>query len=345
MNHAEMMHRCIALAHRGQGNVGNGALVGSVLSRNGKILAEGWHAALGGLHAEAALLQSYKGIIQPEDVLYVNLEPCCHHGMQPPCTEAILKCGIKTVVFGMQDPDPRVQGKGLAILRAAGMQVRGPIERARCEYLNKGFISLRTKGRPWVTIKMASTRAGSISKPDGSPLKITNHEQDVWSHNYLRAHLDAILIGFNTVNTDNPILNTRFVQMQKKKGISKMNKKFDKYQPYRIIFDSHTRAEVESKIFTIDPQKTILVIAPTVTDAERGKLEDLRKRGVHIVTVAYENDQFVWDDLWRVLTIPQVDNGFPGISSILVEGGPKTWDSFRRANMMDEEVQLRGSIV
>ena len=170
-------------------------LIGSVLVRDGKIIAEGFHAAYGTSHAERQLLENFKAEIKPTDILYVNLEPCCHTGKTPPCTDIILERGIKHIVIGMQDPDPRVAGKGIEILRKNKVQIEGPVLRAQCEWLNRGFISVRTKQRPWITVKSAHSSDGKIANDDGAPLAITDEAQNMWSHEHLRFTHDAILVG------------------------------------------------------------------------------------------------------------------------------------------------------
>jgi diaminohydroxyphosphoribosylaminopyrimidine deaminase / 5-amino-6-(5-phosphoribosylamino)uracil reductase len=296
--HEYFVERCIDLARNGQGCVGNGAMVGSVLVRNGEVIAEAHHSEFGGLHAERKLLEEYTGEIAPTDVLYVNLEPCCHQGKTPPCTDVIIEKGIQCIVFGMRDPDQRVTGKGIKTLHDAGIRVVGPVLPELCARLNKGFVSVRTKGRPYITLKRAQTRNGSI---DG---KITTDEQDIWSHTYLRARYDAILVGVETIIADNPQLTVRKLKKPNKNII----------QPCRIILDPRGRIPCDSAVL-IDGGKTIVL-----TENE----------------VPVHDDIFVWEELWTTLLSK-------GITSMLVEGGPRTWDVFKNAGMVDEEVVLVGS--
>ena len=146
MNHEYFMRRCLDLAKQGRGLTGMNPLVGAVLVRDENILAEGWYRGVGTDHAEVDMIKKLDQTIQPKDRLYVNLEPCNHTGETPPCTQAIIDHGITHVVVGMVDPDKRVAGQGIAALREAGVAVTGPICRAECERLNRGFISVRTKG-------------------------------------------------------------------------------------------------------------------------------------------------------------------------------------------------------
>ena len=255
MDYSAAMRRCLELADRGRGAVGNGALVGSVLLRRGAIVAEGFHAAWGRAHAERALLEAFSSDVEPEDVLVVNLEPCCHHGKTPPCIDILLQRGVRRVVVGMADPDPRVAGKGIALLRSAGVAVEGPVLPELCYRANRGFVSVRTTGRPWITLKRAQTPDGRVANPDGSPLKITSSAQDVWAHTRLRATHDAILIGVGTALCDDPSLNTRFAQLLPQENAP--------IQPWRIVLDRELRLPPTAKLATdAHRARTIVVHAP-----------------------------------------------------------------------------------
>lgn len=320
------MRRCLELAAQGRQTVGNGALVGAVLVRDGKIIAEGYHAKRGSAHAERDLLEKFSEKISPTDILYVNLEPCCHHGRTPPCTDIILERGIKHVVFGMVDPDTRVRGQGIEILRKNGVIVEGPVLRAECEWLNRGFISVRTKLRPWITLKMARMADGRIANADGSPLAITSPEQNKWSHTFLRARHDAILVGVQTVINDNPTLDAR---LSDDPG----------YRPWRIILDPHGRMPHDAKVVTDDfASKTIILV-----DFQNEKnVEMLRQNGVHVFAVPMNDEGFVWEELWKVLL--GSDGDFEGITSFLVEGGERTWNMFKNASHIDMAVVLTESL-
>lgn len=326
MNHAFFMRRCLELAARGRGFVGNGALVGAVLVRDGAVVGEGWHRGYGLAHAERDLLQKFDQQCCSTDVLYVNLEPCCHEGKTPPCTDSILKSGVTTVVVGMLDPDPRVAGKGIATLREEGVTVIGPVLESECAWFNRGFITLRTKARPWITLKRAQTRTGDIAAPDGNRLHITTQEQDVWSHTHLRAMHDAVLVGIGTVITDNPFLNTRFVQ----------NTTPTAGVPYKIVLDRNCDIPNNSRIFEQHPERVMVVCDE---DAPRTRVSVIGNLGARIVRVACTDEGFVWPALWEALTVPR--DTYTGIASVLVEGGVRTWDTFKRHGT-DMEVTLVG---
>ncbi|HVW67310.1 MAG TPA: bifunctional diaminohydroxyphosphoribosylaminopyrimidine deaminase/5-amino-6-(5-phosphoribosylamino)uracil reductase RibD [Candidatus Peribacteraceae bacterium] len=334
MTHADFMHRCLELAMLGHKRVGNGALVGSVLVRDGKIIAEDFHREFGREHAERALLQSFTGDILPTDTLYVNLEPCCHHGKTLPCTDIILERGVKHVVIGMQDPDSRVRGQGIELLRSKGVMIEGPVLRAECEWLNRGFLSVRTKNRPWITLKSAHASDGRIANADGSPLAITSQEQNVWSHTFLRSRHDAILVGVQTIINDNPRLDARLAPLTP--GPSPEGR--GEFFPWRIIFDPHGRTPHDAHVVTDEhASSTIIIVDPSHAE----KLSDQSQNGVKIFPIAIAADGFVWNDLWNVLL--QSSGDFHGVTSILVEGGAKTWEMFKKAGMMDMEVNVVGS--
>lgn len=321
--------RCLALAERGRGCVGTNPLVGAVLVRKGRIIAEGWHRGFGQDHAERGLLGSFNQSLEADDVLYVNLEPCCHHGKTPPCTDALIERGVKHVVYGMEDPNPEVAGRGIALLREAGVTIRGPVSPEACLRLNRGFVSLKQQGRPWITLKCARTQGGAVANPDGSPLKITSPAQDAWSHMWLRARHDAIAVGINTVLSDDPQLTVRI-----------SNKNLDQTfpQPLRLIFDPHLKIPLTAKVIAGGAGTgTALVTAP---NADMKRVKQLSERGVRVFMVPMEAHGFAWEALWKLLTTPQQD--FHGIASVLLEGGPSTWEFFRKAGMVDEEVILVG---
>lgn len=346
MDHERWIRRCLELACRGRGRVGTNPMVGAVLVSHDEVLAEGWHEGFGLPHAECMLLKSLEGQhaqrALPHSILYLNLEPCCHHGKTPPCTDLIIERGIKRVAFGMIDPDGRVNGRGIENLRRAGVEVIGPVLPELCKRSNRGYVSLRTKGRPWVTLKRAQTRDGRIAHENGSPLKITTGEQDVWSHTWLRAAHDAILVGVQTIINDDPRLDARL------------------FNPLRVVLDPTLRIQRDARVVTDDQAARTLVIVGEGNGNPKAK-EELRKCGVAVLEIPLLGNCFEWSALWEALTgannsqfsslrPPQADYGrqailhsqFRGIASLLVEGGKRTWEGFEQAGFVDEEVVLVG---
>ncbi len=366
MSHQDFIHHCLSLAKRGRGKTGINPLVGAVLVRDEKVIAQGWHAGFGCAHAERHLLEKFDQKICSDDILYVNLEPCCHTNKKtPPCAQMVIERGVKTVIYGMNDPNPQVSGKGIQMLKDAGVTVIGPILLPQCQYLNRGFVSFITKGRPWITLKKAMTRDGRIANSDGSPLKITSEEQDQWAHLNLRATHDAILVGVGTIMSDDPKLTVRYPHptyairapagrpnpLPRGEGI---------FQPYRIILDPHLRIPLDATVVSDEwRERTILCVKEIKGIEENKEINEMKNRqhgsrflpadvkekkkflqekGVRIIEIPYHDNHFDYPSLWKALTTPT--DHFFGISSILVEGGAKTWESFQSAGMVDEEVVM-----
>ena len=308
-------------------------MVGALLVRKGRIIAEAWHEVFGGPHAEAMLIKKFDQKFLPDDGLYLNLEPCSHTLKKtPPCTEMLISSGIKRVVIGCEDPNPKVAGRGVLELRANGIEVIGPVNRAACEWLNRGFFSLMQRSRPWVTIKKAQTRGGAIAHEDGSMMKITDADQDRWSHALLRAKHDAILVGVGTALSDDPRLTVRTF------GNS------NACQPLRIILDPSVRISPSATVVSpVYARGTILIVADVKHSAgAQSTLSELSARGVRIMKVPLRDDgSFVLPDLFRVLTTPAPE--FCGITSLLVEGGAVTWDAFTSTGAVDAMVTLVGA--
>lgn len=308
------MHRCLELAAEARGLTGINPMVGAVLVRDGVVIAEAFHSEFGKAHAERGLVQKFEQEMRSTDTLYVNLEPCCHTDKKtPPCAQFLVERGVKRLVYGMLDPNPRVQGEGIAYLRSNGVECIGPVLLGDSLRLNRGFVSWVTKGRPWITTKIARTRSGETSSSDESRLMITSEEQDRWSHRFLRARHDAILVGINTILRDDPQLNIRH-------GI-------DARDPYRIILDPKGKIPTDATVLSSEIKDHTIVISASV-------------RAGSTFVVPLIDGVFDWKELWKVLTTP--DGNFHGISSILLEGGPTTWKIFKDAGMIDEEIILVG---
>ena len=231
MTDRDFMMRAIELAKKGKGWTNPNPMVGAVIVKNGKIIGEGYHEKCGQLHAErnaiASLTESAEGA-----TIYVTLEPCCHYGKTPPCTEAILEQKIARVVIGSRDPNPKVAGKGAEILRRAGLQVQEDFMREECDELNPVFFHYITNKTPYVVMKYAMTADGKIATKTGASKWITGEEArnevQRMRHKYM-----GIMAGIGTVLADNPLLNTRIE---------------GKKSPVRIICDSKLRMPLDSQI-------------------------------------------------------------------------------------------------
>lgn len=221
------MRRCLELAQRAQGNVSPNPMVGSVIVYEGKIVAEGWHQQYGGPHAEPnALGDLPEGIPLKECTLYVNLEPCSHHGKTPPCAGLLLEKGIGKVVTGSNDPNPLVNGRGIQLLKDAGIEVETGVLQDACDELNRRFMVFHREKRPYVILKWACTADGFMAPENRERIQISGEEARVMLHRW-RGEEDAVLIGANTAMMDNPLLDTRL---------------FPGKNPLRVVLDPTLRA-------------------------------------------------------------------------------------------------------
>jgi len=288
------MQRAIELAERGRGFTSPNPLVGAVIVKNGTIIGEGFHAICGGRHAEREALancaESPRGA-----TLYVTLEPCCHFGRTPPCTDAIIEAGISRVVIGSRDPNPKVSGKGAVILYSHGIKVDRDFLREECDALNPIFFHYITKKRPFVALKYAMTIDGKIATVSGASKWITGEEARAHVHT-LRHRYRGILAGIGTVLADDPLLNCRMDGGR---------------SPVRIICDSHLRLPLGSQICkTADKYETIVAHV----DGVSRKAEALKKRGIRLLQIPEQNRHVSLPLLMKRLAELEID-------SVLAEGG------------------------
>ncbi|MBI5020984.1 MAG: bifunctional diaminohydroxyphosphoribosylaminopyrimidine deaminase/5-amino-6-(5-phosphoribosylamino)uracil reductase RibD [Ignavibacteriales bacterium] len=307
------MLECLSLAHKGIGDVNPNPMVGAVIVKKGRIIGKGYHHNFGGPHAEVNAIanstESVKG-----STIYVNLEPCNYFGKTPPCTDLLIKKGIKKVVIGSLDPNPRVTGKGVKQLRQAGIEVRTGILGNECRKLNEVFEKYITTHLPFVTLKIAQTLDGKIADTNYCSRWISNKTSRDLVHK-LRSHYDAILVGATTVIKDNPELTTH--------SKSKNN-------PIRIIIDGNLNCLVSAKVFNDNKSKTILVITKQTAKTNVKKVKDLRMKGVNVIELTGNTKgQISTTNLLRFL-------GKMGISSILVEGGEQTFSRFIEERSTDK---------
>jgi diaminohydroxyphosphoribosylaminopyrimidine deaminase/5-amino-6-(5-phosphoribosylamino)uracil reductase len=294
--HTKFMRRALNLAKRGYGFVNPNPLVGSVIAKDGSIVAEGYHQRFGGPHAEVhaiGKLTENTGDL----TLYVNLEPCSFTGKTPPCTDLIIRTGIKKVVTAMEDPNPRISGKGIEILRENGVDVTTGVLEEDARKLNETYVKYITTRLPFCTLKVATTLDGRIAAPGGRSQWISCERSRKLVMD-LRHRYSAVMTGAGTVISDNPRLTDRSGSREKK-------------DPFRIILDSRGRIPAGARIFDAVDQKTILA---TTGKAPREHLARLEQKGIRIV-VCPEKDDHV--DLAFLLQ----EMGRSGIDSILVEGG------------------------
>lgn len=287
------MRRALELAKQGMGHTSPNPMVGCVIVKDGKIVAEGYHEKCGEYHAERNALLSCKEDVTGAEA-YVTLEPCCHHGKTPPCTDIIIERGIKKVYVGSMDSNPLVGGKGVKILQDAGIEVECGILKEECEKLNEVFFHYIEKKTPYVIMKYAMTLDGKIAAYTGDSKWVTGEEAR--NHvQYLRKKYSGILVGIGTVKEDNPMLNCRIEE-----GVD----------PVRIICDSNLTISMDCNIVTTAKDiKTVIAYAK----AQEEKKKALEQAGVTLIQ-AEKNGKV---DIKELLT----KLGAMGIDSVLVEGG------------------------
>lgn len=291
------MRRALELGERGRGYTSPNPMVGAVLIRDGKILGEDWHRKAGEHHAERLLLERMEAGLE-EATLVVNLEPCCHFGRTPPCTDIILEKRVGRVVIGALDPDPRVSGEGIRILKEAGVRVETGVLEKECRRLNRVFYHYKETGRPLVTMKYAMTADGKIATSKGESRWITGPEAREQVHRS-RHENSGILVGIGTVLADDPMLDCRIPGGRS--GV-------------RIVCDSHLRIPENSRL-ALSAREVPLVVATASDDPQlEVKKAQLEKMGVRIMTVPGSDGQV---DL-KMLT---GELAAMGIDSILMEGG------------------------
>ena len=245
------MRRSIRLAQLAEGRTSPNPLVGAIIvDSSGKLVGEGFHSGAGSPHAEIEALDQAKDR-SIDGTIVVTLEPCCHHGLTPPCTEALIKSGIKRVVIGMVDPDPRVSGNGISSLKDAGVEVIEGVLRQECESINREFIFRVRNGRPWGILKWAMSIDGRIGLPNGRSKWITNECSREGVHQ-IRAKCDAVIVGGGTLRADNPLLTSR--------GLSNS-------EPLRVVFSRSLDLPKSANLWNTKIAKTLIAYGPDGDEA------------------------------------------------------------------------------
>jgi diaminohydroxyphosphoribosylaminopyrimidine deaminase / 5-amino-6-(5-phosphoribosylamino)uracil reductase len=311
------LRRARELAERGTGRVSPNPIVGAVIARGDEVLGEGWHAELGGAHAEVAAIADARerGHDPAGATMYVTLEPCAHHGRTPPCTEAILAAGLGRVVIGSDDPGEKASGRGPGILRDEGVNVdfAQGAEAAAARLLNQAFRKHARTGTPLVTLKVAASLDGRIATRSGDSRWISGEASRALVHRW-RAESDAVCVGIGTALADDPLLTARDVEPPAAR------------QPARVVFDSGARLPLDSKLLGSLDKAPLVVVIGAGAPAER--VEALRGAGAE--TIATEGD-----DAARV-GAALAELGRRQITSVLLEGGPRLAGAFRDAGELDE---------
>jgi diaminohydroxyphosphoribosylaminopyrimidine deaminase/5-amino-6-(5-phosphoribosylamino)uracil reductase len=317
LDHAdkEFMRMALELAARGRGLVSPNPMVGAVVVKDGRVLGQGYHKEAGGRHAEVYALAEAKGETEGATV-YVNLEPCCHFGRNPPCTNQLIAAGITRVVVAVTDPNPRVSGAGLRELEENGIEVTTGVLAEEARRLNEVFFKYITTGLPFVSIKAAVSLDGKIATRTGNSRWISGEESRRRGHELRRA-ADAIVVGVETVIKDDPLLNVRLPVLQDKAKTK---------HPLRLILDTRARIPLTAKVIKENPEQTVIV---TGSDPPAYKVEKLRAAGVRIWTLPLRRGR---------VSLPALlaKAGEERLSSLLVEGGGEVNAAFLGENLVDK---------
>jgi diaminohydroxyphosphoribosylaminopyrimidine deaminase/5-amino-6-(5-phosphoribosylamino)uracil reductase len=312
-NHEPLMNRCVELAEKGKGFVSPNPLVGCVIVKNGKIVAEGYHKEFGAPHAEVNAINNAlnKKVNLKGTTLYVNLEPCIHTGKTPPCADKIIEVKIGEVIIGIKDPNPLVSGKGINKLKKHRIKVTAGVLEDKCNELNNFYFKHIKTGLPYITLKAAQTLDGKIADTEGNSKWISSFESRKYVHK-LRSEYDAVLVGRKTVGIDNPSLTVRHVKGR---------------NPYRIVIDKDLVLNLQDNLFSDSyTDKTVII---TSKEPDEFLLRVFEQRKIKFVTAKLKNEKIdLHDAMKKVAKL--------GIASVLVEGGAYTLTEFIEQKLADE---------
>jgi len=312
------MSRAIRLAARGLGETNPNPLVGCVIVKAGRVVGEAWHRRAGGPHAEVTALER-AGARARGATLYVNLEPCAHRGRTPPCAPLLAQAGIRRVVAALRDPDPRVDGRGIALLRGAGIEVRTGVLQDEAAALNERFVVAARARRPYVTLKAAVTLDGRLATYRGQSKWITSPAQRRDARRLRRLH-DGVAVGIGTVLADDPTLLPR----------PRVRRPF-----YRIVFDSRLRIPLHSRLVRSASVSPVWVLG---LESARRKRAVLERRGVTVIQVPSSGTtvslRWAMRALWRC-----------GLRSLMVEGGSELLGAFLAAGLVDAVALYRAPLL
>ena len=321
MPEEKYMRRAIELAKKGSGHVNPNPLVGAVIVRDGEIIGEGYHECYGQLHAERNAIANAKkrGNSLEGSTIYVTLEPCCHYGKTPPCTEAIIEEKIAKVVVGSDDPNPLVSGKGFQMLREKGIEVIPHFLKEECDAMNHVFFHYIRTGTPYVAMKYAMTMDGKIACYTGDSKWVTGEESRAHVQT-LRNHYKGIMAGIGTVLADDPMLNCRIEGGR---------------DPIRIIADSHLRIPIDSQLVRTAGQQPLIVAC--LPDADEEKAAQLQEKGVEVLRIPGVTTADITEEQKEVISLPVLmkELGARKIDGILLEGGGQLNESALQAGIVD----------
>jgi diaminohydroxyphosphoribosylaminopyrimidine deaminase/5-amino-6-(5-phosphoribosylamino)uracil reductase len=313
-NDERHMRRALSLALRGQGRVEPNPMVGCVIVRGRRVVGEGYHRRFGGPHAEVHALRQ-AGSKARGATVYVTLEPCCHQGKTPPCTEALIKAGVGRVVVAMRDSFPPVCGRGFRLLRSAGMDVSSGLLGREARRLNAPYIKLQKTGQPWVILKWAQSLDGKIATRTGDSQWISCLRSRQWAHR-IRSRVDAIVVGVGTVLADDPSLTCRDAPVRR--------------IATRVVLDPNLRTPTGAKLVRTAREVPTMI----VTDNRGGRSRRaaaLEHKGVEILCVKRKRNGLDLQALLRAL-------GRRNMTNIMVEGGGRSLGAFYDAGLADEAI-------
>jgi len=312
------MKRALKLAGRGLGRTSPNPMVGAVIVKEGRVLGEGYHRRFGGKHAEIEALDAVTDDVRGA-TLYVNLEPCCHHGKKtPPCLDAILRYEFRRVVIGTVDPNPLVNGRSVDVLREKGVETKVGVLANECLRLNEVFFKYMWTGMPFVTLKWAQTLDGRTAAVDGQSRWISSEPSLKLAHR-LRSTHDAVLVGVGTVIADDPQLTVRLVRGR---------------SPVRVVVDSTLRVPLGAGI--LEDRHSARTVIATTDRADEARISAVRDMGAEVLKVAKDaSGEVDMPELLRVL-------GERNISSVLVEGGAAVATSLIKRGLADKLVVIIG---
>jgi diaminohydroxyphosphoribosylaminopyrimidine deaminase/5-amino-6-(5-phosphoribosylamino)uracil reductase len=312
------MRAALALARRGLGAVWPNPSVGCVIVKDGAIVGRGWTGVGGRPHGESEAL-ARAGEAARGAVAYVSLEPCCHWGKTPPCTDALIAAGLARIVISVKDPDPRVSGRGIEQLREAGLEVVTGVCAEEAKVLNAGFFMRIRQGRPLVTLKLATSLDGRIATHRGESQWITGETARERAH-LLRAQHDGVMVGSNTVLVDNPELTCRLPGL-------------DRRSPVRIVFDRRLRVPLTARV--VADARRVPTWFVCAEDADAARREAFRACGVELIELARGADgEIAMEAALKAL-------GARGLTRVLVEGGAQLAALLVRARLVDHVAWFR----
>jgi diaminohydroxyphosphoribosylaminopyrimidine deaminase/5-amino-6-(5-phosphoribosylamino)uracil reductase len=317
----QWMRRALELAGKAAGRTSPNPMVGAVIVKNGRVIAEGYHKKAGRPHGEIEALRK-AGKRARGAQMFVNLEPCCHKGRTPPCTDAIIESGIKEVFVGLRDPNPLVAGKGIRQLKRAGITVHSGLLKVECQRLNEVFVKYVQTGTPFVTLKSALSLDGKIATSTGESQWITGPEARERVHR-MRDQVDAILVGAGTVLKDNPRLTTR---LKKGKG----------HNPARVILDARAEIPLKARVFHHANRDRVVYI--TTNKASAVRVNRLKDRGIEVQMISERSNRISLNKLIKILGSMEID-------SVLLEGGGGINASALKEGIVDKVVLFLAPLI